>query len=83
MRMQCIEYTAMLRLGSTWLASQRFTGAFGRSDPGDRWQRFLSQAHLSSEGFGASDMRTAVLANKWASATSNFYNLPRTGPPAS
>ena len=64
MRMQCIEHTVMLRLGSAWLASRRFTGVFGRGDPGDRWQRFLSQAHLSSERFGADDLRTAVLAKK-------------------
>ena len=72
MRMQCIEYTAMPRLESAWLASRRFTGVFGRGDPENRWQRFLSQAHLSGERCGASDMRTAVLAKKWASATSNF-----------
>lgn len=65
---RAIEYTAMLRLGSAWLASRRFTGVFGRGDPADRWQRFLSQAHVRSERVGANDMRTAVLAEKWASS---------------
>ncbi len=65
---RAVEYTARLRLGSAWLASRSFNGVFGRGAPGHRWQRFLSQEHLSSETLGAINMRTAILAKKWASS---------------